>query len=72
MALGFAAMEIPSSIVLGRVALWFFDKIVLFFVNFRDPDRPKQKIDRDVWTGLVLSLIVGFPLWLIGSYDWSK
>ena len=70
-ALGAALLEIPISIVLRRAALWFFDQILLFFINFRNPDNLKKKIDRDQWTVLVFSLVVGFPLWQIGKHDWS-
>ena len=70
-ALGVALLEIPISIVLGRAALWFFDKILLFVINLRNPDNLKKKIDREQWTVLVISLVVGFLLWQIGKHDWS-
>lgn len=71
-ALGAAMVEIPVSILLGRAGLWFFDQIALFYINFRNPDSPKKKFDRDLWTVLVWSLLVGEPLWAIGKYDWSR
>ena len=71
-ALGAALIEIPLSIMLGRAALWFFDRILLFFINFRNPDNLQKKIERHQWTILLFFLIIGVMLFHLGKHDWSK
>ena len=66
-AIGGAVIEIPTAIVLGRIALWFAEKFVLFARNIANPESPKDVFARTIWQTLSLSLAIGFPLWLLAS-----
>ena len=66
-AIGSAVIEIPAAIALGRIALWFADKLVLFARNAAHPESPKNDFARTIWQTLSLSLAIGFPLWLLAS-----
>lgn len=66
-ALGYSILEIPLSIILGRVILWFFDKLFIFLTKIVNPDNQSKKIERTLWTTLSLSLVIGFLLWLLLS-----
>ena len=66
-AVGSGVIEIPASIVLGRIALWFADKLLLFARNIANPESPKSDFERTIWQTLSLSLALGFPLWLLAS-----
>ncbi len=66
-AIGSGVIEIPTAIVLGRIALWFADKLLLFVRNITNPESPKSDFERTIWQTLSLSLVIGFPLWLVAS-----
>lgn len=63
--LGHSIGEIPFSIVLGRIILWFFDKLFIFFKNILIPDNPLKEIERTFWTTLNISLAIGFPIYVL-------
>jgi hypothetical protein len=64
-AIGGSIGEIPLSIILGRVLIWFSDKLLLFARNMANPDSPKSEFQRTIWLTLSLSLALGFPFWLL-------
>ncbi len=66
-AIGSGVIEIPAAIALGRITLWFADKLLLFARNIANPESPKSDFERTIWQTLSLSLALGFPLWLLAS-----
>lgn len=66
-AFGSAVIEIPGALVLGRIALWLGEKLALFIRNVTNPETPKRGFSRSIWQTLSLSLVLGFPLWLLAS-----
>ena len=66
-AIGAGVIEIPATLVLGRITLWFTDKLLLFARNVANPESPKRQFERTTWQTLSLSLAIGFPLWLLAS-----
>jgi hypothetical protein len=66
-AVGSAVVEIPAAIILGRIVLWFVDKLLLFALNIANPESPRAAFARTIWQTLSLSLAIGFPLWLLSA-----
>ena len=60
-AIGIGVIEIPVSIGLGRIALWFAEKLLLFGRNILNPV-PKIEFRRTIWQTLSLSLAMGWVL----------
>ncbi len=67
LALGGAVIEIPAALGIGLAILWFADKLSLFVLNAIRPDEAKDAFSRTIWQTLSLSLVFGFPAWLLAS-----
>ncbi len=61
-AVGRGSVEIPGTVVFGRLFLWLLDRVALFTYNLLRPETPKNRFQRNVWQTLSLSLLVGFPV----------
>ena len=65
--IGGGALEILAAIVVGRIALWFAEKLALFTRNVLNPDTAKSEFQRTIWQTLSLSLVIGWPLFVVAS-----
>ena len=67
-ALGGFPIDLLASLAVGGIALWFLERIYLFFRNITQPTNPKYRFERSIWQHLSLALVVGGPLYLaLGS-----
>ena len=64
-AIGAGVVEIPVATMIGRIVLWFADKVFLFARNVMNPEAPRNAVGRTIWQTLSLSLGIGFPLSLL-------
>ena len=63
--------DILISIIIGRVILWLFEKIYLFFRNVINKESIIKVKARLLWETISISLAIGFPLWFIASKGWK-